>query len=77
MFLGFIFIVVSRRPVEFTFCHDAHQVQSDIKRMQISDNHASVFSQLDLCTFKDLLNSLAKYVREDTTVEVFLLTETL
>lgn len=54
-----------------------HQVQSDIKRMQISDNHASVFSQLDLCTFKDLLNSLAKYVREDTTVEVFLLTETV
>ena len=45
--------------------------------MQISDNHASVFSQLDLCTFKDLLNSLAKYVREDTTVEVFLLTETV
>ena len=54
-----------------------HQVQSDIKRLQISDNHASVFSQLDLCTFKDLLNSLAKYVREDTTVEVFLLTETV
>lgn len=54
-----------------------HQVQSDIKRMQISDNHASLFSQLDLCTFKDLLNSLAKYVREDTTVEVFLLTETV
>ena len=54
-----------------------HQVQSDIKRKQISDNHASVFSQLDLCTFKDLLNSLAKYVREDTTVEVFLLTETV
>ena len=45
--------------------------------MQISDNHASVFSQLDLCTFKDLLNSLTKYVREDTTVEVFLLTETV
>ena len=54
-----------------------HQVQTDIKRMQISNNHASVFSQLDLCTFKDLLNSLAKYVREDTTVEVFLLTETV
>ena len=45
--------------------------------MQISDNHASVFSQLHLCTFKDLLNSLAKYVREDTTVEVFLLTATV
>lgn len=45
--------------------------------MQISNNHASVFSQLDLRTFKDLLNSLAKYVCEDTTVEVFLLTETV